>query len=452
MNKMFETIRYLLLFLIVPFTLIEWRLFGSGNLFCSFSYILISCLLVLFVFIPINTKTTNKILRLNILSIAFLVGLVIYLCSYSLYTFGLTTFNHLHYYWIATGLLIYTLFYLFCNEPSVFSFLRKLIVTVACCEGLICIAQKIDLMPTTNSLFHVSGSCSNPNVTAMFLALSAPLLFIGLDNRWKKLLHIFLLSLIVVSVILLKSRTGLVGVIVCCAVFTTVKYSLYNKIIGLRPSYRIAICVASISLLAVCGWTLLNFEKESSYGRMFIWKISALSIAKKPIFGAGLSMFQHDYNLEQAAYIKSNNLSQHEIQNAAFVNMPYNDYLSILFEGGVVGLLLYLGFILALLVRTKYFVTSNEGLSCMCGILAFLTMGVVNFSLTAVPALLVFSIYVAYILATQAKTRSKRGLFSFVPRIGYPKLLYSVLPATIALTQLEQITPKVGIYRGGQFF
>ena len=73
------------------------------------------------------------------------------------------------------------------------------------------------------------------------------------------------------------------------------------------------------------------------------------AIAEKPILGSGYGQFEHDYNLAQAHYFATGKATQQEIYNASYVHMSYNEFLENLFEGGIIGLVLFVGLLVALL-------------------------------------------------------------------------------------------------------
>ena len=174
--------------------------------------------------------------------------------------------------------------------------------------------------------------------------------------------------LCLIALILLQCRTAFIGTAVCIILILNHQYQLLHKLQNKFSKPILIIIVATTLCLTAIAFTLLYHSKQaSSDGRLFIWKISLQAIAQKPILGSGYGQFEHDYNLAQAKYFATGTATQQEIRNASYVHMSYNEFLENLFEGGIIGLVLFVGLIAALLAPCPLkgvpgSITAKEGL------------------------------------------------------------------------------------------
>ena len=72
---------------------------------------------------------------------------------------------------------------------------------------------------------------------------------------------------------------------------------------------------------------------------MLVWKVSGNIIKKHPVIGIGYGRFKSEYNLYQAEYFRGDHNKNEELL-ADNVRLAYNDYIEILVETGIIGLLI----------------------------------------------------------------------------------------------------------------
>lgn len=84
---------------------------------------------------------------------------------------------------------------------------------------------------------------------------------------------------------------------------------------------------------------MYHYKKDSADGRLLIWKITCKMIENRPITGNGAGAFRSDYLYAQAAYF-AEHPDAPERMLAGNTFRPFNEYLRILYEHGLVGLLL----------------------------------------------------------------------------------------------------------------
>jgi O-antigen polymerase len=159
-------------------------------------------------------------------------------------------------------------------------------------------------------------------------------------------------------------------------------------------------------------------------------------------------MFEHDYNLQQANYFAGTNAAAGEIENASFTHMAYNEFLQNAVEGGVTGLLLFAAFLFALLLPVKMLsLLSNENVAALAGVLAFILMSVVNFTIQAIPLMPVLMTYTAVICLQTKFNNSKMMMYNFTkPVFG---LLLIVVGIGIFSSQISRAAAFAKINTAG---
>jgi O-antigen ligase len=352
-----------LITLLIAGSLININTFGPPTLSAYFFYTIIGSLVAVIAGISlIKNKQPIQIANpLPILALTLLAGYYII----NGWVNGNGGINLRHYIILTDAVLLISFCTLLSKGTINLLSVSKIITIISIIESLICILQYFSIIPSLDTLFKVTGSNENPNVTAMFLAMAVPALLVVLFRgdaaspdrskrpvRTKKWIILSATSIILslTALILLQCRTAFIGATVGSVLIVNHQFQLLNKL-QTKFSKPVLIITAIISItLIILALTLLYHSKQaSSDGRLFIWKISMQAIAEKPILGSGYGQFEHDYNLAQAHYFATGKATQQEIYNASYVHMSYNEFLENLFEGGIIGLVLFVGLLVALL-------------------------------------------------------------------------------------------------------
>lgn len=353
--------------------------------------------------------------------------------------FGLWCCYVLFHYFINTATLVFTiycvvLYFLLLKATTLFStsnFNFTLffigIIVIASVESLYCIGQFLGWFKSQNELFTVTGSLNNPNVIAIFLALTTPLFLFLFQSKFRKIALIGFTTLLI-ALVLLKCRAAFIGTILSVIVFYGLEYNFISWVKNKKnKSSAIALLILSLLIIIPISSQLYNSKKASADGRKFIWKLSAQMASEKPLTGYGYGFFEKEYNLFQANYIKQGKASAEELDNAGPVIMPHNELLLNVVEGGVIGLLLisffFASLLLAIKKREKETTTrfNNSVLHLSySGIIAFIVMSMVNSTIQIVPIMCLFIIYAAIIC-------------SFLKPIQFPSFLYFFETRTVSL-------------------
>lgn len=193
----------------------------------------------------------------------------------------------------------------------------------------------------------VVGTFDTPGGLAVCLCIALPFCFYLYGNKKAKhrsAFFLFLGILIIIMVILTKSRTGWL-----CLIFyllSCLKERFYKYLIIRNGMFIFfVICLGVMSFL---------FKRGSTNGRIFILEQSWELIKEKPIIGHGYGSFNREYMLKQADYF-----ANHKNSNYAWladdIRHPLNEFVLVWFEFGLLGLLLFITFFLYTIVKTLYY-------------------------------------------------------------------------------------------------
>src|SRR5690606_37757347 len=184
---------------------------------------------------------------------------------------------------------------------------------------------------TANGIFRVTGSFDNPAGFAICLSAGFPTCYYhwSQPNKWGNRLSIVVGLLIILAVILSGSRTG-----VFCLVVLGMLYILHYFSISIKTKQ--IFILTGILLGFICFLYLL--KKDSADGRLLIWNCSWNMIMDKPWTGFGFGGFRENYMYYQAAYFRQFPDSPYAML-AGNVSRPFNEYILLLVNFGLLGLL-----------------------------------------------------------------------------------------------------------------
>ncbi|MDR0895716.1 MAG: O-antigen ligase family protein [Prevotellaceae bacterium] len=195
---------------------------------------------------------------------------------------------------------------------------------VQACYG---IAQYYNLFHPL-SIFKVSGSFDNPAGYAACLITGIPFvaaLWTAAHYRYLRLLLAVTFLSIIIAIILSRSRTGIVSI-----TFLFVLYLFMN------------IKSSIVRTLAICFFIVVMagsycLKKDSANGRLLIWRCGLEMAQDKLWFGHGAGGFEAHYMDYQARYLAGHPDSPYA-KLADNVKYPFNEYLAILINYGIVGI------------------------------------------------------------------------------------------------------------------
>lgn len=393
----------LVLFLIST-SLLNINIFYYSTLFSYYSFLIVSSLCALVAIYMILTRKVD---------VYFVKSGLIIFCTWLVYLIlhGLILYelNQFHLYILASLTLFFSLIVLLNNVNFNFKRFQIGIIIIATIESLYCISQYLNIFKSHNEFFKVTGTYVNPNVTAMFLAMTVPFFLheIKSNEQKRKKIILFCLSSILIALVLLKCRTAILGLGLALLIFFNFKYLLIEKLKTERNnSTKVFFLVLSLIFIASICLKLYSFKKESNNGRQLIWKLSSLMIREKPLSGYGYGVFEKNYNQFQSSYFKNHLNDYNELKNAGPVNMAYNEFLQSFVDGGIIGLLLMVLLFVSLIMmvlRYKRNKLINENTldhinMSFSGIMIFALMSSINFTMQAIPVMAMFIIYCSYLM------------------------------------------------------
>jgi len=309
-----------------------------------------------------------------------------------------------HYYISVIGLLFFVCLCSALYTPNS-NWLWRPVKILACLQAMICLLQQLNYLPTADAAFQVTGTCVNPNNTAMFLTLCLPVLYVSLKGAIKPLQHtkyVTAIVLIVLALCCLKCRTAFLGIF-CMAV---IQLCLQSTISGARKKYLLVGWIVVVGGILLTGLYFLNVQ--SAEGRLLVWKIVLRSIGQQTWWGGGYGLFEHDYNLAQANYFAEAARPITEIFQAGYIHMSYNELLENIAEGGLLGGAVWVVFLIAWLPRKllfnqqQYRINSTEEAVFCLAMPCFIIMSLVNFTFQAIPVMLLTTAYAGVFVGKQA--------------------------------------------------
>lgn len=215
------------------------------------------------------------------------------------------------------------------------------LTSVGIAQAIYAILQLWGLAKSNHELFEITGFLGNPGQLGGFQAIS----FIStlvLYNQCHSKKWIIIISasaaLIFFSLILSDSRAGLLATIAGILMLT---YKSWRPIIKTsRLRHLIAIC-----LMCLLAWLMYLYRPDSFNSRIFIWRVCSNMFLEEPLFGFGYGGFNMNYMLYQGEFISSHTTIDYSTiaNNVAY---PYNEFIHILIEQGIIGLSLYISMII----------------------------------------------------------------------------------------------------------
>lgn len=248
------------------------------------------------------------------------------------------------------------------------------IMAISAIHVLFLLSQSLGWSSSGNPYFRLSGADENPNVTAIAMTISIPFVCRRIAGRRHGWMYATLLAAILLSVIFLRCRTAWLGIF--CMLLSV---ALSSGIVGrwLRrignARCRYAAVLAAMTLTGVFAMACYTWKKDSADGRLFIWQRSAEMVASSPL-GVGYGLFERNYNLYQSEYFADNEAERAGSSLATACGSAYNDILEHGVQGGLVGGLMFAGFLLLALGRAY----AMQERHIFCTLLAVAVMSAVN--------------------------------------------------------------------------
>jgi O-antigen ligase len=253
------------------------------------------------------------------------------------------------------------------------------------------------------------GSFVNRHNFAAFMemAIAVPLglMFTGAIARDKRLLYVTAIGLMGIALLLSGSRGGLVALLaeIFFLIILTTKTKGYGQIalkIGLAVALFATIVVGSVLIGGESSLTRFAETAVSSditTNRTHIWNVSLDVIKNHPVFGAGLGAFPQAYT----AFDTLNGMER--------VEQAHNDYLQILADAGIVGLLIGAFFVFRLFrdgvrnIKTHNTLRRGVAVGALAGCFAIFVHSIFDFVLHTTAISMMFLTLCALVVVSGEK-------------------------------------------------
>ena len=262
------------------------------------------------------------------------------------------------------------------NSPRFNRSLLLIVVFAAIIHALIACLQSFGIFSNNNYFFKATGLFDNPGPFGCYLsfALAAflPYIFILFRSFTKinKITTVLVAVLLFYGLLLADSRAAYLATIVSLTAFVVIKFRSRVKI-------RIIHIGSLIFLFSGIVFLLYMYRPSSANARLGIWRICVHAIEDAPVFGYGTGSFQKTYMLKQAEYL--NNVSNDIRSNADEVKTAFNVVIELLYEQGIVGLLLWCSIII-LSIKGMFISTNKHNLPVfLFPIISFLTFSLFSY-------------------------------------------------------------------------
>lgn len=232
-----------------------------------------------------------------------------------------------------------------------------LLITACVAQSVIGIMQYYGIC---HSMFNggIAGTFDNPAGYAACLAITYPICFLILKrSKYELIFGIVSMILIIIGILLSGSRTGIISIVAVSVIYL---------LASLKKAKMIYVCT-SIAILITTFISLFSFKIDSIYGRLLIWKTSLGLMKENLIFGGGYGSFRANYMTHQGDYF-ANNPDNVFSQLADNVSHPFNEYIKLISEFGLVGIILVILLFGYLLITTK---KDNPFLLCLISFAIF---------------------------------------------------------------------------------
>lgn len=209
--------------------------------------------------------------------------------------------------------------------------------------------QIVGMMSSVNPYFKVTGADENPNVTAIALTLSLPFVYERVSNKVHRKTRLLLLLVMIFLIFYLRCRTAMIG---CLVMFLIIgkHTNAYNKIKSIlrKSKCRMLIVSLSVVLSIILLASSYMWKKDSADGRMFIWQRASEMIVSNPL-GYGYGLYEKNYNRYQSDYFACHETERQQSKLRTACGSAYNDIIEHTVQGGIIGGVFYVGFMLLLL-------------------------------------------------------------------------------------------------------
>lgn len=280
-----------------------------------------------------------------------------------------------------------------------------------------------------------------PLCFALFLIIKSNTKIKNETNKARCFVALFTGLFVLIALLITETRAALFAAIISLTIFTTllIKIGLLSR----QMAFHIGLMVlASITIFILVKVNLdsdrfsVLFKRETWWSRLVPWQTAWDSFLSAPFFGHGLgSSYQlfFEYVAPDSRLFSGNRSYNH----------VHNEILQVLQEGGIFGLVVYLGFwVVPMVLGVKFVLDSNNSLelrlmlaALVCGLLAYHIHGLFSVAPRMISSRLIAYSLLACLLAILFQ-RSRN-----VETLASRKALISIILLFIITSILMYLTP-----------
>lgn len=244
------------------------------------------------------------------------------------------------------GFVLYcTIAIWFTNSIKVNMFLVGIVLIAICFLQAVLGLLQYFTVCYSPSIYKITGSFDNPAGFSACLCIGLPFIAFLLLKDNKRYIHLIgwiMGIIIIVAIILSYSRAGIISLATISTIF------LYQRLDHKRM-LRFFLLAGLVALILGCYW----MKKDSADGRLLIWQSCINMVKDSPWMGHGLGSFEAHYMDYQAEYFRIYGQQNRYAMLADNVKHPFNEYMGILLNFGIIGLLILCAFIFLLIYCYK---------------------------------------------------------------------------------------------------
>ncbi|MDR1098635.1 MAG: O-antigen ligase family protein [Tannerella sp.] len=234
------------------------------------------------------------------------------------------------------------------QQPDAVMLLTYGFISVIFVEAVWGILQFYRILPSYHHIFPITGSLFNPGPYSGFIAVGTPLALSRILPRHvgkiERVLCLAVLAVVLWALALAESRAAWLAALAGIFILLWIRYG--KHVFDRKWLAPVSVFVA-IMALSLFVYKIYSMGKGSADGRMLIWKVSLSQIKDKPLWGAGYGKCTAIYGDAQIAYFQNGEASEREMMLAGNPEYIFNEYIHIMLEFGIMGLLLFILMILS---------------------------------------------------------------------------------------------------------
>lgn len=195
--------------------------------------------------------------------------------------------------------------------------------------------------------------------------------------------------MIIIIIPTTQSRTSWIAIVAssCLVIFIIHKSTLKDLLKRISLRQKILIILISLGSFLAFALGIYKFKEESANGRSIVWKNTIQSLKTNSIFGIGHGKFRYQYG----------NLKNTNNSNTDNVYYAFNDYLQMITENGILGLILFFLLIVTCIKHSSKSVfldNSSISIAALSGLLSILISACFSYPFELAPTWLIFVFYI----------------------------------------------------------